>query len=172
MKDNLLISESDITLEWCSEDFIYNSLRSFLKENGYKVQKDGSTGDGEIASRKIIASKLFKKEIIEVKGYPNFYSNLGQPVESVRNSSAKNWFTDALFNSFINFSITDNAEVAIALPNVGRYQAIVEKLTSYFTVNDLYFKIYMVNKDGSVDIANLNEKFSKAKYLKQSQLTI
>ncbi len=155
------ISTSGIeTTDWYFEDFIYNSVSKFLKENGYKVQKENSTKEKDKTETKIIASKFFKKEIIEVKGFPNYYySNSSQTIEPAKNSYAKNWFTEALFNSFINFSLSENAEVAIALPNVARYQAIIKKLNDYFTVNDLYFRIYLVNEDGSVDISNLNEKY-------------
>ena len=49
----------------------------------------------------------------------------------------------------------------MALPNVSRYQAIIQKLNDYFSINDLYFRIYLVNEDGSVEVSNLNSKYSK-----------
>jgi len=146
---------------WHSEEFIYKSVVNFLKENGYKVAKDNKT-ENDKGRKTIVASKFFKKEIIEVKGFPNYYHPLTHHFVLAKSTHAKNWFTDALFNSFVNFSANDNAEVAMALPNVNRYQAIISKLNEYFSINDLYFRIYLVNEDGSVEVSNLNYKYAKA----------
>jgi len=146
--------------EWFSDDFIYNSVVDYLKENGYKIQKENANKDLERSEKIIIASKFFKKEIIEVKGFPQYISN-HTSTSLPKSTHAKNWFTEALFNSFINFGRIENAEVAIALPNVSRYQAIITKLNEYFTANDLYFKIYLVNEDSSVEVSNLNYKYTK-----------
>lgn len=48
----------------------------------------------------------------------------------------------------------------MALPNVGRYQAIIKKLNDYFFINDLYFRIYLINEDGSVEVRNLNSRYA------------
>lgn len=152
-----LVSENT---EWWSEDFIFLSVESYLKENGYKVQKETRLKDSDKSETIIAASKFFKKEIIEVKGYPHYHPGHQYPTIP-KATHAKSWFTEALFNSFVNFSSFENAEVAMALPNVGRYQAIIKNLTDYFTVNDLYFRIYLVNEDGSVEVSNLNNKYLK-----------
>ena len=146
--------------DWYSEEFIYSSVANYLKENGYKVQKEGRLKDSDKAERILIATKFFKKEIIEVKGFPHYYPNQLHAV-TPKTTQAKNWFTETLFNSFVNFSSFENEEVSMALPNVGRYQAIIKNLNDYFTVNDLYFRIYLVNEDGSVDVSNLNHKYLK-----------
>lgn len=147
--------------DWYSEDFIYTNVVKFLKENGYKVQKDNTEQEIEKNRRIIIASKLFKREVIEVKGFPYYYHPVTRKSIPAKGTHAKKWFTEALFNSFANFSLSDNAEIAMALPNVGRYQAIIKKLNDYFSVNDLYFRIYLVNEDGSVEVSNLNCRYVK-----------
>ena len=146
--------------EWYSEDFIYNAVVAYLKDNGYKVQKESlpKDKDGVKQERIINASKFFKKEIIEVKGFPQYNPSNPQHAPLKTTHHAKNWFSEALINSFANFGTFENAEVAMALPNVSRYKAIVEKLHEYFTANDLYFTIYLVNEDGTVEVSNLNEK--------------
>ncbi len=145
--------------QWYSEDFIFTSVVKFLKENGYKIQKEIPIKDGGKSDKIINATKFFKREIIEIKGFPYCESNdtIHLPVKASQH--AKSWFSDALVNSFYNFGTFENAEVAMALPNIGRYQAIVEKLHDYFTINDLYFRIYLVNEDGSIEVSNLNEKY-------------
>jgi hypothetical protein len=149
---------------WYSEEFIITSITTYLKNNGYKIHKDA----GKVSDRPeklVIASKYFTKEIIEIKGFPSAaapYSGLQKSAQS--SSHAKHWFSDALFSSFVNFGkyySIENAEIAMALPNVERYKAIIEKVQDYFTVNNLYFKIYLVNEDGEVEVSNLNENMRR-----------
>ncbi|MDQ6813622.1 MAG: hypothetical protein M3040_07800 [Bacteroidota bacterium] len=141
--------------DWYTEEFIYTSVAKYLRDLGFKVQKENRLKDQEKSGIIITASRYFKKEIIEIKGYPHYYHNQMHSV-SPKATQAKSWFTEALFNSFVNFSSFENAELAMALPNVSRYQAIIKNLTDYFTANELYFRIYLVNEDGSVDVSNLN----------------
>lgn len=162
MENNGLSTVAIKPADWYSEEFIYASVVKFLKENGYKIQKDHFFKETEKAERTITATKFFRKEVIEVKGFPHYYYHSANQVVVAKTTNAKSWFTEALFNSFMNFSMIDNAEIAMALPNVSRYQAIINKLNDYFTVNDLYFRIYLVNEDGSVEVSNLNHKHIKA----------
>jgi hypothetical protein len=158
----------DTTHEWFSEQFISDSLVKYLKENGYKIHKDLYNKMPDKVDTIITASKFFSKEIIEVKGFPTeFYKN-SISKETPKNlghlQHAKNWFSEALLNSFVNFGkyySNDSADVAMALPNVHKYKAIIEKVQDYFSLNNLYFKIYLVNEDGSVEVSNLNTKYIK-----------
>lgn len=154
--------------EWFSEQFISDSLIQYLKENGHKIHKDLYNKMPDKVDTIIIASKFFTKEIIEVKGFPTeFYKN-SISKEVPKNPShlqhAKNWFSEALLNSFVNFGkyySNDSADVAMALPNVNKYKAIIGKVQDYFSLNNLYFKIYLINEDGSVEVSNLNTKYIK-----------
>lgn len=153
--------------DWCSEEFISNSLVAYLKESGYKIHKDLYNKMPDKIDTIITASKFFSKEIIEVKGYPaDFYkiNNKEVPKHISQVNHAKKWFSEALLNSFVNFGkyySNDSAVVAMALPNVDRYKTIIEKVQDYFSMNNLYFKIYLVNQDGQVEVSNLNKKFTK-----------
>lgn len=157
--DNRFINvATTVNSKWFSEEFIYTNVVKYLKENGYKIYDEPVVRENGKCERVINASKFFKREIIEVKGLPeNAVTQSQLPVKTVQH--AKSWFSDALLHSFTNFATFDNAEIAMALPNAGRYVAIIEKLHDYFTVNDLYFRIYLVNEDGSIEVSNLNEKF-------------
>jgi hypothetical protein len=69
-----------------------------------------------------------------------------------------------LFNSLIHFAgyySDGNVMVAIGLPNAERYKIIINRVQEYFTLNNLYFKIYLVNEDGSVEVSNLNEIYMR-----------
>ena len=150
--------------EWYSEEFISNSMITYLKENGYKIHKDSYNKMPDKVDTIIIASKFFIKEIIEVKGYPYDLLRTKETPKSNNQGHAKKWFSEALLNSFVNFGkyySNDNAMVSMALPNVDRYKTIIEKVEDYFSLNNLYFKIYLVNEDGGVEVSNLNKKMQK-----------
>jgi hypothetical protein len=153
---------------WYSEQFISDSLINYLKGNGYRIHKDVYTKMPKKPETIITASKFFTKEIIEVKGLPLDVQKGSPQKETPKNTShvhhTKSWFSEALLNSLMNFGnyyAIDNAEVAMALPNVEKYKAIIEKVQDYFALNNLYFKIYLINQDGSVDVSNLNIKYIK-----------
>lgn len=158
-----LFSSVDVN-HWYSEDFIVSRLTAYLKDNGYKIHRN-TDKIGDKPERVVIASKYFTKEIIEIKGFPNQNSSSLTRKKSVNTQAhARNWFSDALFSSFVNFGkyySIENAEVAMALPNADKYKAIIEKVQDYFTINNLHFKIYLVNEDGEVEVSNLNENLRK-----------
>lgn len=156
---NLLIYEP--SQEWYSEEFISNSVVTYLKENGYKIHKDLYNKMPDKVDTIIIASRFFSKEIIEVKGFP---AHKQAPKNISMTQHARNWFSEALFNSFVNFGkyySNDSAIVAMALPNVYKYKTIIDKVQNYFSLNDLHFKLYLVNENGDVEISNLNKKYLK-----------
>ncbi|MCW3111414.1 MAG: hypothetical protein JWQ09_5920 [Segetibacter sp.] len=161
------IIKSDESTEWYSEEFICNSLIIYLKKNGYKIHEEKAKSPTGKTEKIITVSKFFTKEIIGIKGLqqvPDRSSLLKVLDKNDSSSQAKNWFYESLFNSFINFGkyySDENAVGAMALPNVERYKAIIEKVQDYFTSNDLYFKLYMVNENGDVDVLNLNDKDNK-----------
>jgi hypothetical protein len=161
------ISETEERSEWYSEEFICNSLVIYLKKNGYKVHEEKPKNLTGKTEKIITVSKFFTKEIIGIKGLTpaNDRSSLLKVIDKNESSfQAKNWFYESLFNSFINFGkyySDENAVGAMALPNVEKYKAIVEKVQDYFASNNLHFKLYMVDENGEVDVWNLNDKEHK-----------
>lgn len=159
--------KSDESAEWYSEEFICNSLINFLKKNGYKIHEEKPKNILVKQEKIIMVSKFFTKEIIGIKGLPQVpdRSTLLKVLDKNDSSPhAKNWFYDSLFNSFINFGkyySDENAVGAMALPNVEKYKAIIDKVQDYFTSNNLHFKLYMVNQNGDVEVLNVNDKDSK-----------
>ena len=153
--------------EWYSEEFISKSLIIFLKRNGYKIHEERSKNLTGKAEKIITVSKFFTKEIIGIKGLQPALdrSSLLKVLDKSESSPhSKTWFSESLFNSFINFGkyySDENAVGAMALPNVERYKAIIETVQEYFKSNNLFFKVYMVDENGDVDVLNLNEKDHK-----------
>lgn len=149
--------------EWYSEEFICNSLISYLKKNSYKIHEEKPKSLNGKPEKIITVSRFFTKEIIGIKGLPpaNDRNSLLKVLDKNESSQAKSWFNESLFNSFINFGkyySDENAIGAMALPNVEKYRAIIEKVHDYFTLNNLYFKLYMINENGEVEVMNLNDK--------------
>lgn len=156
-----ILTEPKIGVNWLSQEYISSSVTKYLKNNGYKVNKPDIAENGSIS---LVASKFFKKELIEVKGYPSAFLAQSAIHGGSKNSGAlqhaKQWFSDALFNSLSNFGsyyAGENVMLAIALPNVDRYKAIIARLQEYFTLNQLSFKIYLVDENGDVEVSNLND---------------
>ena len=153
------------TADWYSEYFIRQSIVKFLKSNGYNIQKELSVARG---NKLIVATRYFKKELIEIKGFPvsHYTNDINKAATKNDNltQQAKRWFSEALFNSLINFASyysDGNVMIAIGLPNAERYKIIINRVQEYFTLNNLYFKIYLVNEDGSVEVSNLNEIYMR-----------
>lgn len=153
------VKQDDSTI-WYTEEFISNSLIHFLKENGYKIHKEHKEAD---RNEKIVtASRYFTKEIIGIKGFSSGHNRTSLLTAADKQSSsqhAKTWFAESLFNAFVNFGkyySDESADMAMALPKVDRYKAIMTKVEDYFTMNDLSFKIYLVSESGEVEISNLN----------------
>jgi hypothetical protein len=157
----------DVDSKWYSEDFISNSLIVYLKKNGYKIHEEKASKLPGKTEKIITVSKFFTKEIIGIKGLSRAAdrsSLLKIQDKNETSATAKSWFHESLFNSFINFGkyySDENAVGAMALPDVERYQAIIEKVQEYFTSNDLHFKVYMVKENGEVEVVDLNDKDNK-----------
>jgi ribosomal protein S8 len=167
MKTNI-VSTNNETSEvdsWCTEEFITNNLIKYLKVNGYKVDTEvveKTTGKTENV---LIATKYFTKEIIEIKGLweVSKRNSLLQVYakDTLAATQVKNSITESFLNSITNFAqyySDENASIALALPNSTRYKAIVDNVEDYFTTNNLYFKIYLIDKEGEIEERNLNTK--------------
>lgn len=167
MENNFLSAvKTDESSIWYTEEFIGVSIVNFLKDTGYKIHKDIAAKDNEKHEKVITASKFFTKEIIGIKGFSSGNkrsSLLAVADKHTASQHSKTWFAESLFNSFVNFGkyySDESAVMAMALPDVERYKAIISKVEDYFTLNDLSFKIYLVSEKGEVEISNLNVKLS------------
>jgi hypothetical protein len=163
--NNYTTIKSEDNTSWYTEEFISKSIEDYFKENGFKVHKETQAVVADRIETVIIASRYFTKEIIGVKGLQtkNDRSSLLKVMDkSASSHHAKSWFSESLFNSLVNFGkyySDESAVVAMALPNVDRYKAIISKVADYFTSNNLSFKIYLVSENGKVEVSNLNLKF-------------
>jgi hypothetical protein len=167
MKTNIVSTNNELSEvdNWCTEEFITNSLIKYLKVNGHKVDTEVVEKPTGKTENVLIATKYFTKEIIEIKGLweVSKRNSLLQvyPKDTLAATQVKNSITDSFLNSITNFAqyySDENALIALALPNSARYKAIVDNVEDYFTTNNLYFKIYLIDKDGEIEERNLNIK--------------
>jgi hypothetical protein len=142
------ISNLEKVSDWYSEDFIRQSMIKFLKLDGYTIHKLPLAARDE---KLIVATRFFKKELIEIKGFPRSHYTSDITRAAAKNDNltqqAKRWFSEALFNSLVNFAnyySEGNVIVALALPNAGRYKIIIERVQEYFTLNNLYLKFILL----------------------------
>ena len=60
--------------------------------------------------------------------------------------------------NFGKYYSDESSDIAMALPNVDKYKAIIERVQEYFAANQLSLKVYLVSENGDVEISNLNVK--------------
>ena len=148
--------------QWYTEDFIATSIVQYLKDNGFRIHKETAHKDGSKNEKIITASRFFTREVIGIRGLNDNSTRESLFKVMEKNNpthNAKTWLTESLFNSLVNFGkyySDDSSDIAMALPNVDKYKAIIERVQEYFAANKLSLKVYLVNKDGQVEISNLN----------------
>lgn len=153
--------------DWFYEGQISKKLVDYFIKNGYTILKDNSN---KISARgeDIIVDIQGHKEIIEVKGYPTTVhtkgKDKGKPKPTNPKLQAKHWFSEALLSSIFNYQRhkdNDNFKLAMAFPLTDRYKELIGKVEDFFTDNNLNFKVYFVDKNGTVTIDNLNKNERK-----------
>ena len=154
----------DEQTQWYTEDFIATSIVQYLKQNGFRIHKESGLREQGRNDKIITASRFFTREVIGIRGL-NDNSNresLFKVMEKNNPShNAKTWLTESLFNSLVNFGkyySDESSDIAMALPNVDKYKAIIERVQEYFAANQLSLKVYLVSENGDVEISNLNVK--------------
>lgn len=149
---------------WYTEDFIATSIIQYLKDNGFRIHKESGPREPGKSDKIITASRYFTREVIGIRGLTdnNSRDSLLKVMEkNTPSNNAKAWLTELLFNSLVNFGkyySDESSDIAMALPNVDKYRAIIERVQDYFAANQLSLKVYLVNPNGEVEISNLNVK--------------
>lgn len=148
--------------DWYYEGEISRILIEYFSKQEYEILKDNSAN---ISSKgeDIIVSFNGMKEIIEVKGYPTTFYTLGpkkgQPKPTKPTLQAKHWFSEALLSTIFNYQKHKNGSnfsIALAFPKFDRYLNLISKVEDFFTDNDIDIKVYLISKEGNIEITNLN----------------
>lgn len=154
---------TNLTARWYTTGFITASLKKYLEDNGYSIADDGeerSPNCDEI----IVATKIFGREVIEIKGTILSTDALVETEASKRMkllTDAMHWLSDVLLSpiSFFVRHYADEKSPSLCLPDLDQYRDILQKVSEYFTANNLNLKVYLVRENGDVRVIYLNDAF-------------
>lgn len=152
--------------DWFYEGNVSRVLVEYLESQSYKCNKDNSNNI-HAHGADIIVSKNGIKEVIEVKGYPSDKhakgNKKGEPKLSTSpQSQVKHWLADCLRSTFSNYKKHKEKgcelQLAICFPDddKGDYRKLIDEIKPFFSDGNLGIKVYFVNKEGKVNIDNLN----------------
>lgn len=151
------------TTRWYNTRFIAHALREYLTENGYNISEEPEEIPAN-CDEVIVATKLFAKEVIEIKGTIHSEDSLKEVENNTRLkllTDAMHWLSDILLSpiSFFVRHYADEKSPSLCLPDLEQYREILEKVKEYFTTNNLHLKVYLVNESGAVHTLQLNETY-------------
>ncbi len=152
---------TNLTTRWYSTSHISHSLKAYLIENGYGISEEQEEKNSN-CDEVVVATRMFTKEVIEIKGTIESEESLKETESSKRLkllTDAMNWISDLLFSpiSFFVRHYADDKSPSLCLPDLEQYREILEKVKEYFTTNNLHLKVYLVNESGGVQVIHLNE---------------
>jgi len=151
---------TNLTTHWHTTQFISTSLKAYLEDHGYRIldeQEEHHSNCDDV----IVASKIFGKEVIEIRGTIETPEAVKETESSKRAklfTEAMYWLSDVLLWPITFFAnhYNDDKNRSLCLPDLEQYKELIEKLREYFTNNNLNLKVYLVNASGDVHITHLN----------------
>ncbi|MGE5519684.1 MAG: hypothetical protein ACM3VS_07135 [Candidatus Dadabacteria bacterium] len=152
---------TNLTQRWYTTNFISLSLKNHLEEHGYRILEEPEEKPSN-CDEVIVASRIFGKEYIEIRGSLPSNEALKEETEGSRRlkiiSDAMNWLSDLLLSpiTFIANYYNDGKNRSLCLPDLEQYRELLQKLKEYFTTNNLNLKVYLVKNSGEVQIIHLN----------------
>ena len=147
--------------EWYTTQFIKNSLKHYLENQGFRLSEADQEQPLQI-DKVIVATKLLSKEVIEIKGTLTEIIDNKTEEQMLKKAGffkeATDFLSDLLLSpiSFLTAYNGDEKGHCLCLPDIRLYREILEKVSEYFTSNQLHFKFYLVNQQGSVHVFSLN----------------
>ena len=149
------------TTTWYTTQFITNSLRQYLKSNGFRLS-EREVQLSTNSDHAFVSTKRLSKEIIEIRGTVS-KETLTKREEQIRKKDSGfieiTQFLLDMILSPINFFKSINGHegnLCLCIPDIHQYRKVVDKLKDYFISNMLHLKIYLIDQSGSVEIVYLN----------------
>ena len=152
---------TNLTTRWYTTSFISSALRAYLEDHGYRIldeNEEGSSNSDEV----VVASKFFGKEFIEIRGTVVSENDIHEATQSSKRlkllTDAMYWLSDVLLSpiNFFASNYSDGKNRSLCLPDLPHYRELLEKVTDYFTTNNLNLKVYLVDVSGDVEVTYLN----------------
>ena|SRR5579862_2099976 len=139
--------------EWFWEGNVVSSLVGYLSRQGWQVYGVADTKTHE-RGVDIRASRDGSEILIEVKGYPSkVYRNEARHTELKKTNptvQARVWYSEAMLKAMQLQNEYPTAQVAIGLPNLPRYVALIQSTQT--SRAKLEIKILLVDEVGNVEV--------------------
>ena len=139
------------TSDWFWEGNVQQAVVSYLVGAGWTIE---ATADTVSRARgvDILAIKKGRQLAVEVKGFPGTtYARgprAGQPKPTAPTLQARHWFAEALLTTLLTRARRSDHEVAIALPDMPRFRALLGE--AEWALERLMVGVYLVAEDGTV----------------------
>jgi len=139
--------------EWFWEGNVVSSLVGYLSRQGWQIYGVADTKTHE-RGVDIRASRDGGEMLIEVKGYPSkVYRNEARHAELKKTNptvQARVWYSEAMLKAMQLQNEYPTAQVAIGLPNLPRYVALIQSTQT--SRAKLGIKILLVDEVGNVEV--------------------
>jgi len=137
---------------WYWEGNVQASLARFLLAEGWTIESAADTTSQQ-RGIDLIATKETRRLAVEVKGYPETVyargERAGQPKPTAPTNQARHWFAQALFTAVLTGSSDQGAELALAFPDVPRFQKLIAR--SEWALRRLAIFVFLVDETGHVE---------------------
>jgi gluconate kinase len=129
---------------WFWEGNVQSVVVQYLATQGYKIRSVADTARRQ-PGKDIIAEKDGKPLWVSVKGYP-------KGTDRTRPSTqAGHWFKDVIFDVIEYRGESDEAELAVALPDYPRYRSFAEKISWFQSAAK--FVYFWVQESGDITVS-------------------
>lgn len=139
--------------EWYWEGHVQAALASYLKGQGWTIERASNTASRE-QGPDVSALRKGQRLFVEVKGYPSVgYRDPSRAGETKRTNpalQAKHWFSDALLKAIRMRNGMPTAEIAIGLPTADRYASLLRETEGALRL--LGIGVLVVDQAGEVTV--------------------
>ena len=142
----------DPETEWHWEGKVQSAIVKHLAADDWEILSVANTASREHGVD-IIARKLGRRLLVEVKGYPSKYYARGEKKGQLKKTppslQARVWFADLLMSSMLNADDEPDAEIVLCMPDVTTYRSLRERVSG--SLDLLGFTIAWISTDGNVE---------------------
>jgi hypothetical protein len=137
--------------DWFWEGNVQRAVVGHLVDEGWMIESEMDTAS-RARGIDIVAVTKQRRLAVEVKGFPaTTYARgpkAGQPKPTPPTLQARHWLAEALLTTLLTRTRHADYEIAIALPDVPRYRALLDEVE--WALERLAIGAYLVAEDGTV----------------------
>ena len=137
--------------DWFWEGNVQRAVVGHLVDEGWTIESETDTAS-RARGIDIVATNNQRRLAVEVKGFPaTTYARgpkAGQTKPTPPTLQARHWLAEALLTTLLTRTRHADHEIAIALPGVPRYRALLDEVE--WALERLAIGAYLVAEDGAV----------------------